>query len=406
MDLLDGHVSVEVVQRMLFVVLRDHMVAVLAVVFRDRGRRFVDFGVVVDVRRCVVSGRLVLLVLVLVVDDGLVVDSVVMVHQVLIEMTVLGVRVDLLRIMMVRFYVMDWRIDVLVGNLFGCRHAVVCVMRIGDLFGNWYIVVSVMAIRNLFGHWYIVVCMVSIVIVVMGSLLIYMIVVHAVSMIQLSVESMILFMADRPMVPLIMMLVAMAPEALSLKIVQLRPMVRVMVVRVGVLDVRRVIVHSLAVVRILVEIHWIVHVFMLCDGNVVTTAMHLMLSVLNIMRKQICCLINDSHSLAIARHQMSIELAPMHIEVGVSVPRALRVVLMVLHVVWSLVVSLIEGVRSHRWQLLRRMEDVLGVFCLDIVNKIVKTGSLMYLMVDRTSLSSVCWLKVSAMVDSYWSPFV
>ena len=353
MDLLDGHVSVVVVQRMLFVVLRDHMVAVLAVVFRDRGRRIVDFGVVVDVRRCVVSGRLVLLVLVLVVYDGLVVDSVVMVHQVLIEMTVLGVRVDLLRIMMVSFYVMDWRIDILVGDLFGCWHAVVCVMGIRVFFGHWRIVICVMAIRNLFSHWYIVVCMVSIVIVVMGSLLIYMIVVHAVSMVQLSVEPMILFMADRPMVPLIMVLVAMAPEVLSLEIVQLGPVMRVMIVRVGVLDVRRVIVHSLAVVRILVEIHGVVHVFMLCDGNVVTTAMHLMLSILNIMRQQISCLINDSHSLAIARHQMSIELAPMHIEVGMSVPRALRVVLMVLHVVWSLVVSLIEGVRSHRWQLLR-----------------------------------------------------
>ena len=270
MHLLDGHVSVEVVQRMLLMVLLDHVVAVLTVVFRDRGRRFVNFGVVVHVRRCVVCGGLVLVVRVLVVDDGLPVDPVVMVHQVLIKVAMLGVRVkDFLLMMMVRLYVMGWRlIDVLVGNLFGCWNVVVCVMGIRDLFCCWHVVVCMMGIRDLFGRWHIMVCMVSIVIVVMGSFddigfLIHVIVVHAVSMVQLSVEPVLLAMADRPMVPLIMMLVASAPEVLTLEIVQLGPVVCVMVVRVGVLDVRLVVVHCLTVVRILVEIHGVVHVFML-----------------------------------------------------------------------------------------------------------------------------------------------
>ena len=81
--------------------------------------------------------------------------------------------------------------------------------------------------------------------------------------------------------------------------------------------------------------------------------MHLMLSILNLMRQQIRCLVNDSHSLAIARHQVSVKLAPMHIEVGVGVPRALCVVLVVLHIVRPLVVSLVESVWGHGWQLLR-----------------------------------------------------
>ena len=87
MYLFNPQIVVEVVERVLLVVLLNHVIPVIVMLGNWR-RLLVDLGVMVHVRCCVVCGILRRVMAMFMVDDGLVMDAIVVMNQVLIKVVI------------------------------------------------------------------------------------------------------------------------------------------------------------------------------------------------------------------------------------------------------------------------------------------------------------------------------
>lgn len=378
-DLLDEHVVGEVVEWLVLdVVLLDHMVVVVVVMLSHRRRLVIDLGVVMHVRCRVVRRRLHAVVAVLVVHDGLMVHAVVVVDQVLFEV-VLG-------------------IGLLVNELM-----VVVVMVVIVVHGRMLVVIVVMAVMVLESY-----------LVVVGVVLVPVVVVHTVAMVVLRVQVALVFVVNRVMVLFIVVLeasvLAVMHVALVVEIVQLWTVVRVVVIWVRVFNMRLMVVDSLAVVRVLVEVdRLVIDVLVLLDDDIASMAVLLVLSILNLVRQEVLSHVGvgKAHALCVSRHQVTVKLARELVIVAVRMSAALGVVLAILVMellpLLHLVVSVVEWVRCHRWQLLSRVEDVLRVLGLHVVCDI-EQWALSVIRVHWHTLSSVRWLEVPATVNASRRP--
>lgn len=244
---LDEHVTGEVVEGlMLDVVFLDHMVAMVVVVLGHRGRLVVDLGVMMDVRCSVVGRRLSLMVAVLVIDDGLVVDAVVMIYEVLFEVMLgLGLLVN----------------------------QVVIVMMVIVLVSMVHIVIVIMTPPNRF--------------------LVSVVMMHSVAMVILSIAMALILMANRVMVLLVVMLIARVLAEMVVasvaELMQLRAMMCIMVIRVCILDMRLVVMNLFTMVRVLVEVDWLlgVDILVLLDNDIAPVAILFMLSILQVVRQEV-----------------------------------------------------------------------------------------------------------------------
>ena len=111
---------------------------------------------------------------------------------------------------------------------------------------------------------------------------------HSMSMVQLGIEMSFALVADQLVMLSIVMLVASQVLAIA-NIVELRPVVCIMVIWVGVLDVCLVVVNCFTMVRMLVEVDRVVLVDVVMSLNhvITTMKMHLVLSILLFMRQKV-----------------------------------------------------------------------------------------------------------------------
>ena len=114
------------------------------------------------------------------------------------------------------------------------------------------------------------------------------VVMHSMSMVQLGIEMSFALVADQLVMLSIVMLVASQVLAIA-NIVELRPVVCIMVIWVGVLDVCLVVVNCFIMVRMLVEVDRVVlvDVVMSINHDITTMKMHLVLSILLFMRQKV-----------------------------------------------------------------------------------------------------------------------
>ena len=113
MNLFNPQIVVEVVERVLLVVLFNHVIPVI-VMLGNRRRLFVDLGVMVHVRSCVVGGILRRVMAMFMVDDGLVMDAIVVMNQVLI---ILMEQLMMVIVMMLGLFMVMLRLFVVVRDI-------------------------------------------------------------------------------------------------------------------------------------------------------------------------------------------------------------------------------------------------------------------------------------------------
>ena len=204
------------------------------------------------------------------------------------------------------------------------------------------------------------------------------VVMDLVSVIKLSVMVKFSLVLDGLMVLLVVMFVALVLGLVIVSVavlVELRSVVSIMVVRVHVLDVSCVVLDLMTVVGICVEVDGVIiflsvvliilmlFVVMLLNVEgldrmllgVVRQSMFLNVKLFRntVVQEVLTIVIPDSHTLSVARHQVSVQIAAVLIEISVSMSGSFSMVLGVcclvhraLHVEVSVVV---EGVGSERW---------------------------------------------------------
>ena len=149
----------------------------------------------------------------------------------------------------------------------------ICVMFIDQIMFRLYLMMHIVVVRFM---------------MLQLQLLRQWVVMHSMSMVQLGIEMSFALVADQLVMLSIVMLVASQVLAIA-NIVELRPVVCIMVIWVGVLDVCLVVVNCFIMVRMLVEVDRVVlvDVVMSINHDITTMKMHLVLSILLFMRQKV-----------------------------------------------------------------------------------------------------------------------
>ena len=254
-DLLNHDVVMEVMKGMILVVLLDHVVPMIIMMFGNGRRLLVNLWVVVHVRGRMMGRWLRLMMAMLMVNDGLLVDAIVVINHVLTE--VVMVVITMLVVVFVMLFMMVemvLRLLVVICNISDSGMVdfvilVELVMHIGVIVMAVVVNLLKLPLNSL---------MVTL-IKVMALFVMWKMLIGVVLMNGMAVVSVLLVMADGVMVLLVVVLVPLEISLVMIfGIVELGPMMCIMVIRVGVLDVCLMIVDSLSMVWVCKEVDWLV----------------------------------------------------------------------------------------------------------------------------------------------------